>query len=296
VSKSLTIKGFAMLIILALMWGSSFTFIKVALGSFGPVTIAGGRITLAAIILCSIAWIRREQIPRVRSTWIGLFWLAILGNAAPFFLIGWGEHNVDSGMTAVLMSTIPLSVPIMAHFFTDDEKLSRYMVAGVIIGFTGLLVLVGPSALQGLGSDLISQGAIVSAALCYGGASIVARKLSHVPFMVVAAGSMTIATVIMLPASLIFEQPWTIATPQVMEIVAIIYLGMFPTALANILLLQVINSSGVSFLALNNYLVPVFGVGIAALTLGERVPPEMLSALGIIFVGIFVSNMKRKSG
>ncbi|SCA55810.1 conserved membrane hypothetical protein [Candidatus Terasakiella magnetica] len=294
-SKSLSISGFIMLVILAMIWGSSFTMIKIALEEVGPVSIAAARIALAAVVLSFIAIIRKESIPRERSVWIGLFWLAVLGNAAPFFLIGWGEHFVDGGMTAVLMSTIPLSVPIMAHFFTDDEKLSPYMVAGVCIGFAGLLVLVGPSVLYGLGQDLVAQGAIVSAALCYGGASIIARRLSHVPFMVVASGSMIIAAIMMVPASIIIDQPWTYSA-DVKHLGALIYLGLFPTALANILLLQVINTSGVSFLALNNYLVPVFGVGIAALALGEKVPTEMLSALGIIFVGIFVSNLKRKSG
>ncbi len=293
-SKSLTLAGFATLVLLALIWGSSFTFIKVALGAFGPATIAAGRITLAAIILVSLALLRKETFPKEKSVWMHLFALAILGNAAPFFLIGWGEHVVDSGLTSVLMSVVPLTVPIMAHFATDDEKLTPYMVIGVIIGFSGLLVLVGPSVLSGLGKDLISQGAIVLAALCYGAASLVARRLSHVPFMVVAAGSMVIAATLMLPVSLIVEQPWTF-TPEPVHWGAIIYLGIFPTALANILLLQVINKSGVSFLALNNYLVPVFGVAIAALTLGEQVPAEMLSALGIIFVGIFVSNLKRKT-
>ena len=284
-----------MLIILALMWGGSFTFIKIALAEISPLTIAAGRIALAAIVLSAIAIYRNELLPTEKSVWFKLLGMALLGNAFPFFLIGWGEHTVDSGMTAVLMSVVPLTVPIMAHFMTDDEKLSPYMVAGIVIGFAGLLVLVGPSALTGLGNDLISQGAIVLAALCYGGASMFARHLSHVPFMVVAACSMTMAAILMVPVSLIIDQPWTF-TPGLRELGAVIYLGLFPTALANILLLQVINTSGVSFLALNNYLVPVFGVGIAALTLGEQVPAEMLSALGIIFVGIFVSNMKRKSG
>jgi drug/metabolite transporter (DMT)-like permease len=294
-SKSLSFLGFATLVILALIWGSSFTVIKIALNDFDPLSIAAGRIALAAVILCSLAALRKESIPTDPKVWFYLFWLAILGNAAPFFLISWGETNVDGGLTSVLMSVVPLTVPIMAHFFTDDEKLTPYMVCGVIIGFIGLLVLVGPGVLSGLGDDSLSQGAIVTAALCYGGASLVARKLSHIPFMTVAAGSMTIATVVMLPTALIIDQPWTISA-DIKTISSIIYLGIFPTAIANILLLQVINSSGVSFLALNNYLVPVFGVGIAALTLGETVPTEMLSALGIIFVGIFVSNMKRKSG
>lgn len=294
-NKSLTVTSFLMLLTLAMMWGSSFTMIKIALGSFGPITIAAARITLAAIVLGMAAYIRKETLPREKGIWVGLLWLAILGSALPFFLIGWGEHHVDGGLTSVLMSIVPLTVPIMAHFFTNDEKLTPYMVVGTCIGFIGLLVLVGPNVLTGLGKDVISQGAIVLAALSYGSASLVARRLSHVPFVVVGAGSLFLATCIMLPTALIFDHPWTY-TPTSKEISALIYLGLFPTALANILLLQVINKAGVSFLALNNYLVPVFGVAIAAVTLGETIPAEMLSSLAIIFVGIFVSNFKRKSG
>lgn len=294
-NTSLSIKSFLTLIVLALIWGSSFTVIKIALGAVAPLSIAAARISLAAVVLLSIALWRKEIFPRDPSVWGWLLGLAVLGNAAPFFLISWGEHTVDGGMTSVLMSVVPLTVPIMAHFFTDDEKLTPYMVTGVLVGFCGLLVLVGPSALQGLGDDLMGQGAIVLAALCYGGASLVARRLRHVPFMVVASGSMCLAATMMMPASLLIDQPWTF-NPDTQHVMALIYLGLFPTALANILLLQVINSSGVSFLALNNYLVPVFGVAIAALVLGEGIPSEMISAMVIIFLGIFVSNMKRKSG
>jgi drug/metabolite transporter (DMT)-like permease len=284
-----------MLVCLAMIWGSSFTFIKIALSTLTPLTIAAGRIGLAAIILVLIALVRKETWPRDTATWGWLFALALLGNAVPFFLISWGEHHVDGGMTAVLMSVIPLTVPIMAHFITDDEKLSPQMLIGVVVGFCGLLVLVGPSALSGIGDDLISQGAIVFAALCYGSAAFVARKLSSLPRMIIAAGSISIAAVIMVPMALIVDQPWTFHA-DLKSLGALVYLGIFPTALANILLLQVIKTSGVSFLALNNYLVPVFGVLIATLALGETVPPEMLTSLGIIFVGIFISSYKRKNG
>ncbi|NVK19870.1 MAG: DMT family transporter [Methylocystaceae bacterium] len=294
-NRSLTLKSFFTLIVLAFMWGSSFTVIKIALGTIAPLSIAAARISLAALVLLLIALWRRETFPRDISVWAWLLALAVLGNAAPFFLISWGEESLDGGMTSVLMSLVPLTVPIMAHFFTDDEKLTPYMVAGVLIGFGGLLVLVGPSVLLGLGDDLLGQGAIVLAALSYGGASMVARRLRHLPFMVVASGSMCLGAALMMPASLVIDQPWTFS-PELTHWMSLIYLGLFPTALANILLLKVINSSGVSFLALNNYLVPVFGVGIAALVLGEGIPSEMISAMVIIFIGIFVSNMKRKSG
>lgn len=294
-NKTLTFNALVMLLLLAMIWGSSFTFIKIALGSISPLSIAAGRIGLAAGVLIFIAVIKKETWPRERSVWGWLFALGVLGNAAPFFLISWGEHNIDSGMTAVLMSVIPLSVPIMAHFITDDEKLTPHMFIGVLIGFAGLLVLVGPSVLSGLGNDLISQGAIVFAALCYGGAAFVARKLASVTRTIIAAGSLGIAAIMMVPTALFIDQPWTIEATSA-QIASVVYLGLFPTALANLLLLQVIKTSGVNFLALNNYLVPVFGVGIGALVLGEAIPTEMLTSLVIIFIGIFVSSLKHKNG
>jgi len=284
-----------MLLILAIMWGSSFTVIKIALGGISPLSIAAGRIGLAAALLISIALLRKVTWPREKSTWGWLFALAILGNAAPFFLIGWGESHIDGGMTAILMAIIPLTVPIMAHFITDDEKLTPQLIIGVVIGFIGLLVLVGPSVLLGIGDDLISQTAIAIAALSYGAAGFVARKLSNLPRITIAAGSISIAALMMVPLALIVDQPWTF-TASSEHIWAVVYLGIFPTALANVLLFQVIKTSGVTFLSLNNYLVPVFGVGIAAFVLGETLPPEMLTSLGIILVGIFISNLKRKNG
>ncbi|WP_051609549.1 DMT family transporter [Terasakiella pusilla] len=294
-TSAITYKSYGSLILLAMMWGSSFSVIKVALESIAPLSIAAGRIGLAAVIILSIAIARREVFPREKSVWGCLIALGILGTATPFFLISWSENTVDSGMAAVLMSVVPLTLPVMAHFITDDEKLTPYMVAGVLTGFCGLLVLVGPSVLQGLGDNLLAQGGIVAAALSYGSASLVARKLKHLPFMVVAAGSLSIATLIMVPAALIFDQPWTFS-PDSLHVLGIIYLGIVPTAAANVLLLRIIKSNGVSFLALNNYLVPVFGVLFGAISLGEAIPPTMLAGMGIIFVGIFISNLKRKSG
>lgn len=283
------------LLLLAMMWGSSFSVIKVALDDFGPLTIAAGRIGLAALLISCLVWWRKDSLPRDRKSWLCLFGIGVLGNAIPFFLISWGEHRVDSGMTAVLMSVIPLTVPIMAHFLTDDEKLSRNMMAGVVIGFIGLIVLVGPNVLLGLGADLISQGAIIFAALCYASASLIARQISKLPIFVVAACSLTIAACIMIPLALLIDQPYGLS-PDWHGVVAVAYLGLVPTALANLLLFHIIMTYGVSFLALNNYMVPAFGVAIAAVALGEAVPPTLMAGMGIILVGIFVSSMKRKTG
>jgi len=286
--------GYLRLILLAGIWGSSFTFIKIALADFGPLTIATTRIGFAAVFLALIAYGQKAPWPRDWKTWAYLIGLGFLGSAIPFFLIGWGERTVDSGLTAVLMSVVPLIVPVLAHFLTDDEKLNPYIIVGIVVGFIGLIILVGPETLTTLGQDTLAQVAIVCAATCYASASFVARHLRQLPFMITAAGSLGAATVMLLPFTLIIEQPWQY-TPHLSSLGSLLYLGLFPTALANILLLQVIRTNGVSFIALNNYLVPVFGVGIATLTLGEDIPSEMLTALVIIFAGIFISSLgKRK--
>lgn len=285
--------GYIRLIALAGIWGSSFTFIKIALADLGPLTIAFSRIALAALLLALLARMQGLSWPQDRKTWGYLIALGLIGSALPFFLIGWGEHTVDSGLTAVLMSIVPLIVPIMAHFITDDEKMTPFMGVGIVIGFVGLIVLVGPETLTNLGRDTMAQLAIVSAAFCYASASFIARHIRHLPFQITAAGSLGAAALILFPFMIFIEQPWQ-AQISLTSLGSIIYLGLFPTAVANILLLTVIRQNGVSFIALNNYLVPVFGVGIAALTLGEQIPAEMLTALVIIFSGIFLSSFGKK--
>ncbi len=289
-------REYLLLVLLALMWGSSFTFIKIGVHAYSPLVVASGRLAFAALVLWCLALIRKSEMPTGRRAWISTFMVALVGNAIPFFLISFGEIKVDAGLAAILMSTVPLTTVVLAHFFTQDEKLSTGKVIGVILGTIGVIVLVGPETLSGLGGEFLFQLAILVAAIGYAISSLVARNLRDQPRIGSTAVILTFATLMLMPFTLIVDQPWTMNW-DLEGALAIMYLGMFPTGIAMFLILQIIAVAGASFLVFNNYLVPAVGVLISFLILGEVPQPNALIALAIILGGIAASQMRfgRKS-
>jgi len=289
-------REYLLLVLLALMWGSSFTFIKIGVHAYSPLVVASGRLAFAALVLWCLALIRKSEMPTGRRAWISTFMVALVGNAIPFFLISFGEIKVDAGLAAILMSTVPLTTVVLAHFFTQDEKLSTGKVIGVILGTIGVIVLVGPETLSGLGGEFLFQLAILVAAIGYAISSLVARNLRDQPRIGSTAVILTFATLMLMPFTLIVDQPWTMNW-GLEGALAIMCLGMFPPGIAMFLILQIIAVAGASFLVFNNYLVPAVGVLISFLILGEVPQPNALIALAIILGGIAASQMRfgRKS-
>ena len=290
------IREYVLLLLLAGMWGSSFTFIKIGVHAYSPLIVAGGRLTFAALVLWAFAWFRKSDLPRGKKAWLSAFAIALIGNAIPFFLISFGETNVDAGLAAILMSTVPLTAVVLAHFFTDDEKLTLGKVIGIVLGTVGVVVLVGPETLSGLGGDFLFQLAILIAAVGYAISSLISRNLRDQPRIGSTAVILTFASMILMPFTLIIDQPWTMAF-DLTGLLAILYLGVFPTGIAMFLILQLVASAGTSFLVFNNYLVPAVGVLISFIVLNEVPQPSALLAMGIILIGIAASQVrfKRKS-
>lgn len=290
------IREYALLVLLALMWGSSFTFIKIGVHAYSPLVVACGRLSFAALVLWCFALIRKSDMPKGRRAWISTFMVALIGNAIPFFLISFGETKVDAGLAAILMSTVPLTTVVLAHFFTHDEKLSSGKVVGVILGTIGVIVLVGPETLSGLGGEFLFQLAILVAAVGYAISSLVARNLRDQPRIGSTAVILTFAALILMPFTMFIDQPWKMDW-NLQAALSIMYLGMFPTGIAMFLILQIIAVAGASFLVFNNYLVPAVGVVISFIVLGEVPQPNALIALAIILGGIGASQMRfgRKS-
>lgn len=285
------IREYGLLLLLALMWGSSFTFIKISVHAYSPLVVACGRLGFAALVLWIFALLRKSDMPMGRRAWISTFLVALIGNAIPFFLISYGETRVDAGLAAILMSTVPLTTVVLAHFFTDDEKLTLGKVIGVVLGTIGVIVLVGPETLSGLGGEFLFQLAILVAAVGYAISSLVARNLRDQPRIGSTAVILTFAAAMLLPFTLILDQPWTMEW-DASGALAIMYLGMFPTGIAMFLILQLIAVAGASFLVFNNYLVPAVGVVISFIVLGEVPQPNALIALAVILCGIAASQMR----
>jgi|TARA_R110000782_G_scaffold87248_1_gene168914 drug/metabolite transporter (DMT)-like permease len=290
------IREYVLLLLLAGMWGSSFTFIKIGVHAYSPLVVAGGRLTFAALVLWGFAWVRKSELPKGKKAWVSTFFIALIGNAIPFFLISYGETQVDAGLAAILMSTVPLTAVVLAHFFTADEKLTLGKVVGIILGTIGVVVLVGPETLSGLGGEFLFQLAILIAAVGYAVSSLITRNLRDQPRIGSTAVILTFASLMLMPFTLILDQPWTM-TWDVEGALSIMYLGVFPTGIAMFLILQLVAAAGTSFLVFNNYLVPAVGVLISFLVLGEVPQPTAILAMVIILAGIAASQVRftRKS-
>ena len=288
-------RAWALLVALAAIWGSSFLFIKLALVSVPPLTIAASRIALGALLLLAVLRAKGGRLPPPGPHWVPIALAAALGSVVPFSLIGYGERTIDSALAAMLMATVPLFTVLVAHLVTDDEKLGARKLAGVAIGFAGTVLLAGPGALAELGAAALAQAMVAGAALCYALSSIVSRRLSGLERLPVASAILALASAMIVPFSLVLDRPWTLA-PGAVELAAIAVLGLGATATAQLILLEVIALRGASFLSLNNYLVPVFGVVWGVALLGEAPGPDALAAFGLILLGVVIAQGGARRG
>ncbi|MEN8195813.1 MAG: EamA family transporter [Pseudomonadota bacterium] len=286
----------ALLLTLATIWSSSFGFIKVAVETVPPISVTAGRLLLATVIVVIYARLRGHRFPDEPGLWLKFFLIGLFGNALPFTLIGWGEESIDSGLAAILMAVMPIATLVLAHFFAEDERMNPARITGVTFGFAGVLVLIGPDALGGMGDNAIRQTAVAGGAACYAVATVIARRLPKMPTSLSSAGALTAAVVFILPMSLIFDRPWALS-PSADSVWSVIMLGLFPTALAAILYFTLLRRTGANFIALNNYLIPCLGVIWGIIFLDELLHWRAVLALGIILTGVAFTRIgMRKAG
>lgn len=283
---------YTLLVTLAAIWGSSFLLIKVAVAEIPPLTVVSGRLLLGAAALLLFVSATGLRLPVDRGSWSSFAVIAVVGNVVPFALISWGELYIDSGLAAILMATMPLCTVLLAHLFTSDERLSTLKTAGVLLGFAGVVVLIGPGALSGLGGQALAQVAVAGAACCYGISGIYARRLKGLPAAVTGAGVLVCAALIALPVSLVTDRPWSLA-PSMTSMLALVTLGLLCTAAAYMILFHLLATAGVTFVALNNYLVPLFGVLWGTVFLAEILRLSSFAALALILAGIALTQLQR---
>lgn len=281
--------SYALLCLLAAIWGSSFLFIKVALESITPITIAAGRIALAATVLLAILRINGVRLPAPGRVWIFICAAAAFGNVLPFAFISVGEQYVDSSLAAIMMAAIPLYTALIAHFLTTDEGLTVEKIVGVIIGFIGVVILIGPSALLELGQQAMAQIIISTGAVCYALSGVLSRNLREVPKLQASGAILLVASVMIVPVALIYDTPWTL-NPTASSLVSVLLLGILSTALAQFLVLKIIQLRDASFLSLNNYLVPVFGVFWGMIILAEAPSSNIKFAFLIVLLGVLIAQ------
>src|SRR5438067_7032884 len=213
---------------LALIWGGAFFFIGVAVRHVPPLTYVWLRLTIAAVAMWAYLYFKGEKLGLPRSTWGSILLLALLNNALPFTLFGWGQTHIASGLASILNATTPIWGVVVAHFLTHDERMSPRKIAGLLLGFGGVAMMIGPSLLSSLGTNALAQLACVTASLSYALAAVWARRFRRMGLspMSVTTGQLTAGALMMLPLSMIVDRPWTETFPPLTAIGAITALAL----------------------------------------------------------------------
>ena len=278
---------------LVVAWGSSFVMSKIALVDVTPAWIAASRLVIGAAILIVVAAAQRAPFPKDLRTLTIYGWLGLVGNAAPFFAITWGMQYISSGVAGLLMATIPLIIIVMAHFALPGERLTLPRVAGFILGFIGIVVLMGPDKLISLkahGQELVGELAVVAGCLLYGVNSVTAKRF-QIKGTVAAAAGVLAAGAIFATALALTQSPFDLLEKPAASLWALFGLGLIPTGIATVLWFKAVERTSPTFTATSNYLVPVYALVFGAIILGEQIGWNVLAALVLILAGIFVSRM-----
>jgi len=274
---------------LGVIWGGTFMVVSIALQGYGPLTVACARTTLGAAALLVLMRALNRPLPSFDGRmWKYLIVIGLLNTALPFALLSWGQQYVPSAFAGISMAALPLFVLPLAHIFTD-EKLNTRNLVGVTLGFVGAVVLIGPSILRiGSGWEPLGQIACIAAALSYAISSIMTRRCPPIDPITMAALLLVVGAIALIPAMLIVEGVPNIADRT--STIAIIFLGIIPTALAALLRVYTIRSAGAVFLTLVNYQVPVWSMIFGAWILSEILPLRFFIALGLIMFGLIISQ------
>ena len=285
-NKQMGRQDWVQLFFLSILWGGSFFFSKVALVELKPFTVVFGRVFIAAIALNIVVRATGHRLPTSLKMWVSFFVMGGLNNLLPFSLIFWGQTQISSSLASILNATTPVWAVLLAHFLTTDERLTPNRISGVIFGMIGVLFMIGFDALQGLGSDVIAQLAVVGAALSYACAGIYGKRFKETPAIVTATGQITATTLMMIPIVIIFDKPWLLPMPGSNAWEALLGLALLSTALAYIVYFRLLSSAGATNLLLVTFLIPVSAILLGTIILGEQLDIQHVVGMGFISLGL----------
>ncbi|MCC7165336.1 MAG: EamA family transporter [Anaerolineae bacterium] len=286
------------LILLGSIWGASYLFIKVGGEVVPPLTLVFSRTAIASVVLFVTLRVKGERVPRWNDAiWKWFVLMGVINTVVPYTLITWGELYISSGLAAILIATLPIFTVLLAHWLTHDEKITPRKLLGVMAGFVGVVILFLPDLAQGQELFLAGGIAVLGAALSYAIAGIYARKtLKGVSPISSAFGQMLTAAVMILPASLLVERPWTIS-PTPASIFSILMLGVVGSGFAYILFYWLIAQVGATRTSLVTYVSPIVALILGAVILQEPLHWTMVVGLGLIIGGVgLVTNLQLSFG
>ncbi len=275
-----------LLVALSILWGGSFFFTKLVVLVLPPLTVAFGRVAIAAAILIVLARATGTPLPDRPSTWRPYLVMGLLNNAIPFALIFWGQTHIPSGLAAILNATTPLFTVLVAHWATADEKLNAARLAGIAAGLAGVIVMIGPDLLRDIGGNVLGQFAVLLAAVSYAFAGVYGRRFRGEPPLRVAAGQLAASSMLLAPVAILLDRPWTLPPPGMATIAALVALAALSTALAYLIYFRILARAGATNVLLVTFLIPVSAILLGTLVLGEQLEPRHLVGMAAIGIGL----------
>lgn len=280
----------ALLLALSTLWGASYTFIKIGVETIPPVTLIAARTLVAGAILVAVIRLRGLKLPRDRQAWTRFLFQACLNSVIPFTLIAWAEQTTDAGLATILNSTSPIFAFLLTVLITRHEAVTSRKLFGVTAGLIGICLIVGVQALDGIGQELWAQLAIVTATICYAGAAIFGKNFKGLDPMMPAAGSLICGAAILIPISLVVDEPWTL-TPSTNSVLALLALSVFSTALAFVIYFRLVQTLGSVGTTAQAYLRVPIGVAIGVLFLGETLSTTAWIGLTCVVAGVIAMTL-----
>lgn len=282
-------------LLLSACWATAFAMTKVAVEDLPASVIIPGRLISGAVILWAVMLIRGEQLPPFsdRSSWLAIIGIGTIGTAAPFYLITLGQKTIDSSLAALLISGAPLFTAALAHLHFEDERLTGSKVIGLLVGFAGVGLLLGPDALKGLGSaDLIAQLLVLGGAFCYAVNSIIARQAPRMAPTVLPVGFLTVASIASLP--MLVWTDWSQVELTTAGSLSVLWLGAISTGLAGIILMYLVARTSATFIALTGYVIPIMSAVLGYFAFGETQNWTALAAFILILSGVWFSQRQSR--
>lgn len=279
-----------LLLTLSLLWGGSFFFTEIALREVTPLVTVWGRVALACLILWVILRLRSIQMSWDRRLWASFLVMGCLNNVIPFSLIVWGQQEISGSLASIFNATTPFFTVILAQFLTQDERLTLLKAIGLLVGFSGVVLMVGMEAFQGLASAFWSQAAILLAAISYGCAAIWGRRFKGIDPMVTATGQVTASSLIMTPLTLWFGFPHGYFIPSIDVLGAIIGIACLCTVVAYILYFKILETSGATNLMLVTFLIPLSAITLGSVFLQETLSTDQIAGMVLILLGLLIMD------
>lgn len=283
----------ALLLVLATLWGSSYSFIKIGVETIPPLTLIAARTLIAGAILLAIIRWRGVKLPRDLVSWRRFLVQACLNSVVPFTLIAWAERSVDAGLASILNGTTPVFVFLIGLALAPGKRPDARKALGVLAGVAGISLIVGVQAFAGLGSAVVPQLAIVLATVCYACAALFGRNFGGMDPLLPAAGSMLMGAAVLLPFALVIDRPWTLEPSQA-SLMALLALAVFSTALAFAIYFRLIRTLGAVGTTAVSYLRVPVGVAIGILFLGESLSPTAWAGLALVVLGVAAMTLPER--